>query len=85
VQIVAAYLPEIRSIIRAVLHDDVVDVAPDTRFDDLAGWDSMDLIRVVVELECSYDLIFELADIEGLATMGDLSDVIEAKRALAAA
>jgi acyl carrier protein len=82
---VAAHLSEITSIVRAVLHDDGIEVLPDTRFEDLAGWDSMDLISVVVEVECCYGLTFEPVDIEGLATIGDLSDMIEAKRALASA
>ncbi len=81
----AAYLSEIRSIVRAVLHDDAIEVLPDTRFEDLAGWDSMDLISVVVEVECCHDLTFEPAEIEVLATINDLSEMIEAKRALAAA
>ena len=81
----AAYLPEVRSIIRGVLHDDGIDVTPDTRFDDLADWDSMDLIGVIVEVECGYNLTFEPADIEGLFTVGDLLEMISAKRALAVA
>jgi acyl carrier protein len=85
VQIVAAYLSEIRSIVRAVRHDDAIEVTPDTRFDDLAGWDSIDLVSVVVEVECSYNLTFEPSEIEGLATINDLSEMIEAKRAVAAA
>jgi acyl carrier protein len=85
VRVVVAYLPEIRAFVRAVLHDDDVDIVSDTRFDDLAGWDSMDLISVVVEVECSFSLTFEAEDIELLTTVGDLSEMIAAKRALAAA
>jgi acyl carrier protein len=82
---VAAYLPEIRAIVRAVLHDDTIEIARDTRFDDLLGWDSMNLISVVVEVECRFNLRFEPADIEGLASVGNLSEMIAAKRALTAA
>nr|WP_294545411.1 acyl carrier protein [uncultured Rhodopila sp.] len=79
----AAYLPEIRSIIRDLLHDNDIDVAPETRFDDLIGWDSMDLVSVVVEVECYFGLQFELPEIDRLATIADLSGMIEAKQALA--
>ncbi len=80
-----AYLPVIRSIIRDHLHDGDIEVAPETRFDDLLGWDSMDLVSVVVEVECHFDLQFELPEIDRLATIGDLSQMIEAKQALATA
>lgn len=78
----AAYLPEIRSIIREHLHDRHIEVAPDTRFDELIGWDSMDLVSIVVEVECRFDLQFELPEIDRLETIADLSRVIEAKQAL---
>jgi acyl carrier protein len=79
---VAAYLPEILSIIRDLLHDNTTDVTPETRFDDLIGWDSMDLVSVVVEVECHFDLQFELHEIEQLETIADLCRMIEVKRAL---
>jgi acyl carrier protein len=82
---VGAYLPVIRSIIRDHLHDSDIDIAPETRFDDLTGWDSMDLISVVVEVECHFHFQFELPEIDRMATIGDLSQIIEAKRALAVA
>jgi acyl carrier protein len=58
---------------------------PDTRFDDVTGWDSMDLVSVVVEVECRFDLQFELVEIDRLITIGDLLHMIEAKQALATA
>ena len=81
----AAPLSEITAILREVLRDTDIDVASDTRFDDLAGWDSMDLVSVVVEAECRFDLQFELAEIDRLITVGDLACMIVAKRALASA
>jgi acyl carrier protein len=64
------------------LADGDVEVAAETRFDDLIGWDSMDLVSVVVEVECRFDLQFELPEIDRLATIGDLARMIEAKRTL---
>jgi acyl carrier protein len=45
----------------------------------------MDLITVVVEVECRFDLQFELPEIDRLTNIGDLVRMIEAKQALAAA
>ena len=80
-----AYLPEITSIIRDLLRDHEIEVGPETCFGDLLGWDSMDLVSVVVEIECRFDLQFELTEIDRLTTVGDLSRMITAKQALASA
>ncbi|HEY4171726.1 MAG TPA: acyl carrier protein, partial [Rhodopila sp.] len=56
-----------------------------TRFEDITGWDSMDLVTVVVEVECRFGLQFELAEIDRLVTVRDLLNMIAAKQALLAA
>ena len=81
----AAPLPEIIAIMREVLHDSDLDLSPATRFDDLANWDSMDLVAVVVEAECRYHIQFDLPEIDRLVTVGDLLRMIETKQALAVA
>jgi acyl carrier protein len=82
---VAASLAEITAILRELLRDRDLDLAPSMRFDEVSGWDSMDLIAAVVEVECRFDLQFELTDIDRLITIGDLLRMIEAKQALASA
>ena len=42
----------------------------------------MDLITVVVEVECCYDLLFDLPEIDRIVTVGDLLHIIESKQAL---
>jgi acyl carrier protein len=84
-QVVAAPIIEITAILREVLRDTALEVVPATRFDDVTGWDSMDLVTVVVEVECRFDLQFELAEIDRLSTVGDLLRMIAAKQALASA
>ncbi len=81
----AAPLPEITVILREVLRDSKLELAPATRFDDLADWDSMDLVTLVVEIECRFGLQFELPEIDRLITVDDLVRMIEAKQAVAAA
>jgi acyl carrier protein len=82
---VPASLSEITTIPREVLRDNALEFVPGTRFDDITGWDSMDLVTVVVEVECRFDVQFELAEIDRLTTIGDLLRMIDAKQALAAA
>lgn len=81
----AAPLAEITALLRDILRDSDIELTPAMRFDDVAGWDSMDLISVVVEVECRFDLQFQLTEIDKLTTIGDLLRMMEAKRALAAA
>ena len=78
-------LAEIAVILRRVLRDHDLEIAPDTRFEDLADWDAMDLISVVAEIECRFELQFEVVDIDRLTTVGDLLCMVSAKQALAAA
>ena len=80
-----APLPEIIAILRGLLRDPELEVAAQTRFDEITGWDSMDLIAVVVEVETRLDLQFELMEIDNLITVGDLLRMIMAKQALASA
>ena len=80
-----APLSEITAIVRHVMHDDSLDLSPATRFEELENWDSTDLIAVVVETECRYDLQFDLPEIDRLVTVGDLLRMIETKRAHAMA
>jgi acyl carrier protein len=84
-QAVTQPLAEIAAIIRTVLRDPSIEVTPAKRFEDLTGWDSMDLVAVVVEVECRLNLQFEVYEIDRLITVADLVDMIAVKQALAAA
>lgn len=79
-----ASLSEVATIVRDLLHDNTIELDDQTRFDDVIGWDSMDLVTVVVEVECRHNLMFDVQEIDGLVTAGDLARMIETKRALAA-
>ncbi len=81
----AAPLAEITSILRQVLRDHDLDITSTTRFNDIAGWDSMDLITVVVEVECRLNLHFEVIEIDRLTNVGDLLRMISTKQAIASA
>jgi acyl carrier protein len=82
---VAAAPSEVIAVVRGLLHNNDLDISPATRFDDLANCDSMDLVALVVEVEGQYDLQFDLSEVDRLVTVGDLVQMIEAKRALASA
>ncbi len=81
----ATPIADVTAIVRDILHDRDLELAPATRFDEVAGCDSMDLIAIVVEVECRFDLMFEVPEIEHLTNVGDLLRLIELKQALAMA
>ena len=81
----AAPLAELTAIVRDVLQDTRIELQEATRFEDVANWDSMDLVSVVVEVECRFDVQFELPEIDRLTTVRELLAMIEAKRMFAAA
>ncbi len=78
----AAPLTEVTAIIREIMHDRDLDLSSTTRFDELTDWDAMDLVTVVVEAECQFDLRFALTEIDRLVTLGDLVRMIGVKQAL---
>ncbi len=78
----SAPLTEITAIVRGILRDPTLELTENRHFEDLAGWDSMDLVAVVVEAECRFDIQFELTEIDRLVTVGDLLHMIVTKQAL---
>jgi acyl carrier protein len=84
-QVMATIITEITAILRGVLHDPELELLPATHFDNLTGWEAMDMVAVVVEIECRFDVQFALPEIDRLITIGDLLRMIAAKRARAAA
>ena len=55
----AAVLAEITDVVRQVLEDRTIELAPDTAMGELAGWDSMNHIAILVEAECRFDVVFD--------------------------
>ncbi|HVY16413.1 MAG TPA: acyl carrier protein [Rhodopila sp.] len=77
-------LQQLTAIVREIVNNPAIDLTPASRLDDIAGLDSMDVVSIAVEVECRFDMLFELDDIERLVTVGDLLRLIASKRAMAA-
>jgi acyl carrier protein len=84
-QVVAAHLSDVTAILRALFGDSELELEQTTRLDDVSGWDSMDIVAVVVEFEYRFGVQFELAEIDRLITVGDLLHMIVTKQALVTA
>jgi acyl carrier protein len=75
-----AVLAEITDAVRQVLEDRTIELSPDTAVGDMAGWDSMNHIAILVELECRFDVVFDLADVDAIPTVGHLARMIQSRR-----
>ncbi|HYZ23241.1 MAG TPA: acyl carrier protein [Rhodopila sp.] len=78
-------LAEITAVVRDVLSDGALSLTPGTRFEELAGWDPTDLVSIVAEAECRFNIQFELPEIDRLATVDDLVRMVTLKQALISA
>jgi acyl carrier protein len=72
-------LAEITDIARLVFEDPALELTLDTTSDDVARWDSMSHIALVVECECRFDLRFQSMEIEELRSVAELVRLIQAK------
>jgi acyl carrier protein len=73
-------LAQLSAIMQEVLDDPDVNLTPATTADDVEGWDSMSNITFVVEVERRFRVKFNTAEIEEMRNVGDMLDIIAAKR-----
>ena len=70
---------EVRSIIAEILDQPDLQVSPNTRADDVEGWDSFNHINIVVAVEAHFGIKINTAEIEELRNVGELVALIERK------
>jgi acyl carrier protein len=75
-------LAQLSAIMQEVLDDPNVTLTPTTTADDVEGWDSMSNITFVVEVERRFGIKFNTAEVEEMRNVGDLLEIISAKRAV---
>lgn len=69
------------SVFRQVLEDDAIELTPATTAEDVDGWDSMNHIFIVVELEKRFGIKFQAAEMEELKNVGELASLVKQKLA----
>ena len=80
-----AILVELAKIVGIVLDNPDVVLTRDTTASDVADWDSMNHITIIVESERHFGIKVRTAEIEELHNVGDFVDLIAAKRGIAQA
>jgi acyl carrier protein len=69
----------LNQVFRQVLEDDTLVLTPETTADDVEGWDSMNHIFIVVELEKRFGVKFQAAEMEELKNVGELVTLLHEK------
>jgi acyl carrier protein len=69
----------LNDIFRQVLDDDTIDLKPSMTADDVEGWDSMNHIFIVVEIEKRFGIKFQAAEMEELKNVGELAALVRQK------
>ncbi len=69
----------LNEIFRQVLDDDTIALTPSMTAEDVEGWDSMNHIFIVVEIEKRFSVKFQAAEMEELKNVGELASLLRAK------
>jgi acyl carrier protein len=73
----------LNEIFRQVLDDDTISLTPSMTAEDVEGWDSMNHIFIVVEIEKRFGVKFQAAEMEELKNVGELAALVRDKAAVA--
>jgi acyl carrier protein len=73
-----AIYAELTAIFHDVFEDDDIVLRPDLTADDVAGWDSMSHVRLILTIERHFQKRFPASRISQLNNVGDLVRLIEA-------
>jgi acyl carrier protein len=69
----------LNEIFRQVLDDENIVLSPEMTADDVEGWDSMNHIFIVVEIEKRFGVKFQAAEMEELKNVGELAALVRKK------
>lgn len=71
--------PKLTEILRSVFGDDTLEATPTLSAKDVAGWDSLRNIRLMLTIERSYGIRFSATEIGKLQNVGDLAELVRSK------
>ena len=69
----------VRRIFRDVFDDEDLEVNDSTNSSDIEDWDSLEHITLVVSMEKEFNLKFDLKEVNELANVGEMVDLIASK------
>ncbi len=69
----------VTGIFRDVFDDDTLVIEDSTNSSDIEDWDSLEHIALIVSMEKEFDLKFDLQEVNKLANVGEMVDLIISK------
>ena len=70
---------KITVIFREEFDDDSIVIVDETNAEDIEDWDSLAHVELVMEMEKTFDLKFNIKEVGKLANVGEMVDLIERK------
>ncbi|MCR4746065.1 MAG: acyl carrier protein [Lachnospiraceae bacterium] len=72
---------KITEIFREEFDDDSLVIVDETNAEDIEDWDSLAHVELVMEMEKTFDMKFNIKEVGKLANVGEMVDLIERKLA----
>jgi len=72
-------LSELNTIVSKVLDDDTIVLRENTTVSDVAGWDSLSHVQIIVAIEKHFHIKFTSLEIYNFKNVGDACRVIQKK------
>jgi acyl carrier protein len=73
-------ITQLQAVFRDVFDDDELKIARTTTAEDIADWDSLRHVGLVVNIEAAFGIKFTSLEVAGLANVGEILDLIQQKR-----
>lgn len=70
---------KLTDIFRDVFEDDDLVIARDTRASDVAGWDSLMHVTLILHVEKAFGVRFSSSEVAMLRDAGELQDLVDAR------
>jgi acyl carrier protein len=71
----------LNEIFRELFGDETISLNPGTTARDIAGWDSVKMVIIILAVEARFGVKFRSREIDQLNSVGDLADLVGTKLA----
>ena len=69
----------LQEIFRDLFDDEEIALRPDMTAKDVAGWDSLKNVKLIVQIEKAFKIRFATGEVVGIKNVGELLALIEQK------
>lgn len=67
---------KIVEIIRDVFDDESLEITRETVAADVDGWDSLNHLQLMSEIEDEFDITFTMGEVQSFSNVGELADAV---------